>query len=88
MINYNMQKNEGDISFQSKEQAVLELIVVSNAVLEMLSTDGVSNDELKELYTGVCSKYGVWLDCRLLNIVNGMEVDAMDKLVRMVEERK
>ncbi len=88
MINYEMEKNEGDLNFKSKEQAILELIVVSNSVLKILDTDGVDDAELKEVYTRVCEKYSVSLDCRLFRIANDMEVDALNRLVSRADAKE
>ena len=85
MILYDLKQNEGEFRFDSKEQALLELIVVSNAVLQILDTDGMSETELKELYIIVRKKYGVTLDYRLFKIANDIDVEAMDRLVQKVE---
>ena len=85
MIIYDVEKNEGDFRFNSKEQALLELIVVSNAVLQILDTDGMSETELKELYITVCKKYGVSIDYRLYKIANDLDVEALNRLVQRIE---
>lgn len=82
MIFYELEKNEGNFNFKSKEQALLELVVVSNAVLQILDTEGVNDKELKELYAKVCRKYGVSLDCRLFNVANDMTVEALNCLLQ------
>ncbi len=85
MIFYELEKNEGNFNFKSKEQALLELVVVSNAVLQIFDTEGVSDKELKELYTNVCRKYGVSLDCRLFNVANEMAVEVLNCLLQREE---
>ena len=85
MIVYDVEKNEGDFRFNSKEQALLELIIVSNAVLQILDTDGMSETELKELYITVCKKYGVSIDYRLYKIANDLDVEALNRLVQRIE---
>ena len=85
MILYDLKQNEGEFRFDSKEQALLELIVVSNAVLQILDTDGVSEGEFKELYITVCKKYGVSLDFRLFKIANDVDVETLNRLVQRIE---
>lgn len=85
MILYDLKQNEGEFRFDSKEQALLELIVVSNTVLQILDTDGVSEGELKELYINVCKKYGVSLDYRLFKIANDVDVETLNRLVQRIE---
>lgn len=85
MIIYDVEKNEGDFRFNSKEQALLELIIVSNTVLQILDTEGMSETELKELYITVCKKYGVTLDYRLYKSANDVDVEMLNKLVQRIE---
>lgn len=81
MIVYDKEKNAGDFNFMSKQHAILELIVISNSVLQILDIDNVKENELKEIYVNVCKKYGITLDCRLFHIANMLEVEAMDRLL-------
>ncbi len=88
MIVYDKEKNSGDFNFMSKEQAILELIVISNSVLQILDIDNVKENELKEIYVNVCKKYGITLDCRLFHIANKVEVEALDRLLQTIKGRE